>query len=1184
MKMKPEKKTSSATQNLNRRFLSSLLVISLIIGITEFLLMSVLEIFQKSGRILSPVEETLLDTSLLTLISAPMLWFLVMRRLVVSITREQEKVAEQARQNKELRTALDAHALVSITDKHGKIVYANEKFSQVSGYTRDELLGQDHRIINSGVHDKSFFRNVWQTITQGQTWQGLICNRKKSGDFYWVDSTIMPLLDEHGTPQQYISIRRDITTQKATESRLRTLKRAVDACSEMIMITDTKGGIQYANPALYQFSGWTEETLVGKQVSIFNSPNNNPQILETMEQVLTRGESWTGRLLSRRKGAAPIRIAGQSLPPDPLEFWSEVSITPVLNDDGSLFGYVQILRDISSLVEEELQQQLEKADTDARLRITDTLQRNIPLEERFKTVLDILFGLNALNLQRKGGIFLKSQNEMTLDMFVMQGSFSAEFIEKEQRVLFGDCLCGRAAQANELLISDDCFCDPRHEHTFTGMQAHGHFIVPLASRDDVLGIMFLYTDPYPNRNESRIAMLKQVGELMALAIIREQAQTALEKARDMAMQASLSKSEFLANMSHEIRTPLNGVRGMLDLLNDTELSRTQWDLVETAHNSAESLLEIINSILDFSKLEAGKIEVEKVSFNLGALIEEVCTLLARRAFAKGLELNCLLPPNLNPKWMGDPMRIRQVLTNLVGNAIKFTEQGEVSVTLKPISVDKDAQLFHCEIRDTGIGIPPDVQARLFQPFTQAETATARRFGGTGLGLSICKSLANLMGGSIGLESVAGKGSCFWFTLPLLIDQRPHEDVTIDFSGKRTLVVDDNATNRTILHHYLSHWGLIVNQVESGQAALDELEVAHRSNQPYDLLVLDMHMPEMDGLALSGKLVDNPHFTNIPRILLSSGTMISEDQRFVYGLGHSLLKPVRQMQLFEAVADTLNVNKLEETAVHADAETVLPDYCDKKILVVEDNKVNQKVILGLLAKFKISPEVADNGQVALAMLADKTYDLIFMDCQMPILDGYEATVAIRKMEQERGSARQAVVALTAHAITGEREKCVAAGMDDYLSKPIRRDRLAAIMAHCLGKGENNGSALKVKPSDNAKPLQPIAADIWDEVATLKHLDNDKELLVDMIQMFREEMPEMIAKLKSTDSQVDFLELANAVHAIKGSVAHFCADAITQQAASLEYLARNSETADYNSMVDSLIHEVGLLLVALGDYLR
>ena len=1059
-----------------------------------------------------------------------------MRRLVVSITREQEKVAEQARQNNELRTALDAHALVSITDKHGKIVYANEKFSQVSGYASDELLGQDHRIINSGVHDKSFFRNVWQSIAQGQTWQGLICNRKKSGDFYWVDSTIMPLLDEHGLPRQYISVRRDITEQKNSEARLKTLKRAVDACSEMIFITDAQGIIQYANPSLYSFCGWDEEGLIGQQASIFNSRRNNPSVMVDLKQALDHGESWIGRMLCRRKNISLPKSVGQTLPIDSFDFWSESSVAPVLNDDGSLFGYVQILRDISALIAEEAQQQLEKEDTDARLKIADVLQKNISIKERFETTLNILAKLKSFNDQPDNAVVLKSEGDNTLDIFVKQGESEEKNNSPEQRdYSYIESLT--AHLSNDVVVIDQCDCGATLLSQPKNAAAHGHYIIPLSVADTLLGFLFAHTIPYPHSHAERLSLLKQTGEMMTLAILRDQAQSALEGARDMAMQASASKSEFLANVSHEIRTPMNGVLGMLELLSDTNLSKTQRELLETAQHSAEALLEILNDILDFSKLEAGKIEVEKVSFNLGALIEEVSTLLARRAFSKGLELNCFLPAGLNPRWLGDPMRIRQVITNLIGNAIKFTEKGEVSITVTPQSINGDIQSFRFEIRDTGIGIPQHVKERLFQPFTQAEAATARRFGGTGLGLSICKSLVKLMGGNIDVDSEAGVGSCFWFTLPLTIDTQDSPEIAFDFGGRRILVVDDNATNRKILNHYLSHWGLTVGLVENGQDAMTELANADASGQSYDMVILDMHMPVMDGLALTQKLQENPLFENIPRILLSSGTLIDEEQRRELGLKHSLMKPVRQSQLFDAISDSFNTSKIKKSTLLS-TDTHYADYHDKKILVVEDNKVNQKVLLGILTKFKITPTVADNGKIALDLLVNDTFDLIFMDCQMPILDGYETTAAIRKMEQERSSDRQVVVALTAHAIAGEREKCVAAGMDDYLSKPIRRDQLATSMAHWLGEGIANNSAVNIMPSDNCNKLtQPIADDIWDEVATLKHLDSDKELLVDMILLFREEMPDLISKLKMTENQKDLLELANVAHAIKGSAGHF-----------------------------------------------
>lgn len=1175
-------KPLTATQKLNQRFLKSLLLIGLIIGLTEFLIMNILDFYLQSGGSLDPAQETILDTLFLTLISSPLLWFIVLRPLVVSIVREQEKVMEQDRQNKELRIALDAHALVSITDKTGRIIYANEKFSQVSGYSRDELLGQDHRIINSGFHSKAFFKDLWQNITQGKTWQGIICNKNKDGGNYWVDSTIMPLLDENGLPKQYISIRRDISEQKAAENHLKTLRRALDACGEMVIITDSVGTIQYANPALYQFTGWTNESLIGRNVSILNSTSNDTILLASMKQKLEEKDSWSGRLLSRRKGIAPVSIAGQSLPPDPLEFWSESNITPVLNDDGSLFGYVQIMRDITDLVADEVRQELEKEDSAARFKIAETLQSNAPLKERFEAILNVLFRLNALNIQCKGGVFLKSENENILEMFVLQGKFSDEFIQKEQRVAFGDCLCGRAAKANELLISDDCFCDPRHEHSFTNMQAHGHFIVPLAVGEVVLGVMFLYTDPYPSHHEERLSMLKQVGEMMALAILRDRTQSALENARDLAMQASKSKSEFLANVSHEIRTPMNGVLGMLELLTDTSLSNTQSELVETAHNSAESLLEILNDLLDYSKLEAGKIEVEKVSFNLGAIIEEVSTLLSRRAFAKGLELNCFLPSDLHSRWLGDPMRIRQVITNLIGNAIKFTEKGEIDVILKLVGKVDDIHSFRFEIRDTGIGILPKVQASLFQPFTQAEAATARRYGGTGLGLSICKGLVSLMGGEIGLESEIDKGSCFWFVLPLMFDHHQDTEATVNFENKRVLVVDDNATNRMILEHYMNHWGLAVTLVENGQVALSELAKAEKLSQTYDLIILDMHMPVMDGKALIRKLQESISFDQIPRILLSSGAVLEGEEFNALGLKCSLMKPVRQSQLFHAISNIL-IPSENEHLPNTKTTFEFPDYSGKKILVVEDNKVNQKVLLGSLAKFNINPTVADNGQIAIDLLTKgDTFDLIFMDCQMPVLDGYQTTSAIRNLEQKNGISRQVIIALTAHAITGEREKCLSNGMDDYLSKPVKRHQLLNTLANWLASSDFSEVDSVLENSQNLAKNDSIA--IWDENLTLKNIEGDKELLLDMITSFLEETPTLTKQLENVADDKNLSELANIAHAIKGSVSNFNATTVTEIAANIERLARENKELDYKMLTNNLISLTNQLIFQLDHYLN
>jgi PAS domain S-box-containing protein len=748
----------SQSAYLKQNFFSSLLIISAVIGVSFMLVMVLSHSFNQWGIVLSDWQDTAFDTALMTMLSTLLLWLLSLRPLAVKIARVQAQAEEQARLNSDIRSALDAHAMVSIADIHGQIFYVNDKFCKISGYTQKELIGQDHRIVNSGYHNKEYIRNLWRTLAKGHHWRDEFCNRNKKGDLYWVDSTIVPLWGNDGKPYQYISILRDITVLKEHEAKLTALKRALDASSEMILITDPEGYIQYANPALYLFTGWTENALMGKQTDILDSPHANPQILSEMQNRLRRGEAWSGRLLNRRRDKS---ISGEEATPvEALEYWAKINITPIVNTDGTLAGYVQIQQDITEQIKREAELQIVQEDAAARLHIAEALQLTQPLTERFGHTLDILFNLKGAERQHQGGIFLKAQGEDYLDMFALQGKFSEEFIHSKKRIPLDAGMWRSAFISGRLVVADNCFCDSQHEQQLECLQPHGHYIVPIASGEDILGVLFLYTDSCPAQSDDRIAMLNGVGEKMALALLREQAKESLEATRDAALQNALMKSEFVANMSHEIRTPMNGVLGMLNLLKDTKLSREQCDLVDTAANSAEALLDIINGILDFSKLEAGKIEVEQIDFDLSALVEDVCSLLAGRAHVKGLELNCFLPMNLLPRWQGDPTRIRQVLINLIGNAVKFTDQGEISVkVIVPESIEGEGSL-RFEVNDTGIGISTEVQARLFQAFSQADSSTARRFGGTGLGLSISRSLVYLMGGMIGVESVVGLGANF----------------------------------------------------------------------------------------------------------------------------------------------------------------------------------------------------------------------------------------------------------------------------------------------------------------------------------------------------------------------------------------------------------------------------------------
>jgi PAS domain S-box-containing protein len=1048
-------KQKSIDSQLNQIFLSSLLRISLIIGLIEGLIM--VSLHNITG--LTHFEEDVLDTLLLILISSPVLWLIVLKPLVRVIAKQQKTTTEQIRVNAELRMALDAHALVSICDARGRIIYANDKFCELSGYSQDELLGQDHRLVNSSYHDKAYIHGIWETITQGRIWQGEFCNRNKSGQLYWVDSTITPLLDDTGTPYQYISIRRDITAQKLADEQLTVFKKAVEACSEMIVITNSQGYIQYANPAFYHETGWTEATLRGRSSTVLDSPNADKHTLALMHTALQRKEIWSGKLLGRRKGIAPLPVAGQTTPADPLEYWVELFITPILTPDGDLSGYVQIQRNVTEQVTQEAIEKRDREDTKVRLKIAKALQKASSLQERCQTVLSILFSIESLQLQQKGGLFLRTEGENKLNLFALQGHFSDDFIQKEQCVNFGDCLCGRAAVSGEVLLSNDCFCDPRHERSYAGMQAHGHYIVPLIASGNTLGVLFLYTDAYPVSNEGRLSMLKQIGEMLALAILQERAKVVLEQARDLAQQTALAKSEFLANMSHEIRTPMSGVLGMLDLLRDTELSRGQSDLVETAYTSAEALLSILNDILDFSKLEAGRVEIEHIDFNLTTLIEEVCNLLSTPAYTKGLELNCFIPVELPNDWTGDSNRIRQVLTNLIGNAVKFTEQGDVSVVVSYQANPDGKETLLFEVRDTGIGISLETQARLFQTFTQADSSTSRRFGGTGLGLSISKILVELMGGTIGVDSELGKGACFWFRLPLdpVVDEIPLP-VAIDLKGKRALVVDDNANNRMILEHYVSSWGMSVSSVDTASAALVALMEATQRAEPFDILLSDLQMPIMDGLALARTICEIPAIAGTPRLLLTSGGIGSEADYKALGFSQCLTKPVRQLQLFDGIVKALKPVKLKsELPINTEnseaIETISnkeawPDYSHKRVLVAEDNRVNQKVILAMLSRFNVKPDLAENGQIALDRLAQQHYDLVLMDCQMPIMDGYQATSKLRERELATQSTRTPVIALTAHATEEARETSLASGMDGHLSKPIDRNALAETLQRWL----------------------------------------------------------------------------------------------------------------------------------------
>ena len=528
------------------------------------------------------------------------------------------------------------------------------------------------------------------------------------------------------------------------------------------------------------------------------------------------------------------------------------------------------------------------------------------------------------------------------------------------------------------------------------------------------------------------------------------------KARKRAEELVKLKSEFLANMSHEIRTPLNGIIGMLDIVRDTSLDEQQKDFIATADRSARTLLGVINDILDFSKIEAGQLVIEEIPFNLVQLVEDVAEMFAEAAYKKRIEISCFIHPDLPPYIKGDPTRLRQILTNFVGNALKFTSKGEVTIQVKPVSYPEDNEKYICfEVKDTGIGIKKEKISSLFEPFVQADTSTTRKYGGTGLGLAICKKLVHLMGGEIGAESEEGKGSTFWFTIKLVPAGEQLARFSLEKLQKlKILVADDNATNRKIFQCYLQNWQMDATVVENADKALRELKDADQQNKPYHLLITDYMMPDKNGLEL-GQEVKTTRLSRYPIMILCTSFADRSQHEKAMSIGFSayLTKPIRQSQLLDTITRVISQNdnvKIDEHDTSSQTTTQKEkhlNYAGAKVLLVEDNPINQKVATLLLGKLGVKPEIAKNGEEAVNLLKAKSFDLVFMDCQMPVMDGFAATEAIRKMEKHTGK-HTTIIAMTAHAMKGDREKCIQAGMDDYIAKPIRPDELQKIITRWL----------------------------------------------------------------------------------------------------------------------------------------
>ncbi|MBC3934618.1 response regulator [Undibacterium rugosum] len=1050
---------------------------------------------------------------------------ILVNELLTTRNELQEAMADLGKQ----QFALDQHAIVSITDTKGTLIYANEKFCTISQYSPQELLGKNHRIVNSGLHSKDFFQAMWSTILSGKVWHGQIRNVAKDGSFYWTNATIVPLLDEDQQPYQFISIRTDVTEEFALREKIESsqalLQNVMNTLGEGVYTVDAEGLCTFINPEAQNILGWQLNDIVGQKLDALLQPvaaegDAGTALAAQISLHLAAGKVFRSDLTFLR------HKTGKTFP-------AAIVISPIF-EEGKIVGAVGAFQNISA-----------RLATDQALRESEMKQRML---------LD-----NAADAVFVAGADEKCTyaNDLVLSLL---GYRREELIGSSIHDLFVD----ERADPTELKFMRQLMQSQR-------LRAE----VRLVTKQE-------HTVPV----ELNAALLPDGSIYCSCRDITERLEfeSALIKAKDGAEAANKAKSQFLATMSHEIRTPMNGIIGMTELALDTPLQPQQREYLELVKLSSDALLAIINDILDFSKIESEKITLEKIDFPIRDLLASSLKALAVKANEKKLELVYQIDPAIPDILIGDPGRIRQIVTNLVGNAIKFSEAGEVVLEVRLVaSHDNQVDLFFA-VRDHGIGIPHDKQASIFQAFSQADASTTRKYGGTGLGLTISSRLVQRMHGKLEVQSEPGKGSSFFFTLCLGVGIGTETMLApASLHGLRVLIVDDNAINRHFFEDTLIAWGMRPQSAENAEEALRQLDVAAEQQHPFELVLLDICMPETGGFELAEQLrhADGSYEQKI--IMLSSAGAYEHACRCrEVGIHDYVSKPVSQSELFHAISAVMSGIDRHVLPSPSVTEPDIRPLQPLKILVVEDNSVNQKLVISLLEKWGHASTTAENGLVAIEQISHQLFDLVLMDMQMPLMGGIEATTYIRQLERDaKRQNRIPIIAMTANAMPGDWERCLEAGMDHYLSKPIKAASLKELLDQYQLQVFQGTMMTNSRLQSEIKAAEAGDFSGYDYQTAL--LRADREIVQIIAHSFLQTCQQQVEEMRTAIATLDAELLHRAAHTLKGLVANFCAEPPETIAYALEQKGKLGDFSQTPELFRQFVTELEKMNQALRQFM-